>query len=78
MVVQEDYLLGKNDSYTSSLNSDYVSATLESMKTVRTSVVPVKDFNKYALEIMDVILRIHGGASSSDAAAEGNANFKKM
>ena len=39
----------ENDSYTSTLNPDYVSATLESMKTVRTSVVPVKDFNKYAL-----------------------------
>ena len=68
----------ENDSYTSTLNPEYVSATLESMKTVRTSVVPVADFNKYALEIMDVILRIHSGASSADATAEGNANFKKM
>ena len=48
------------------------------MKTVRTSVVPVKDFNKYALEIMDVILDIHGGASSEDATAKGNENFQKM
>jgi len=48
------------------------------MKTVRTSVVPVKDFNKYALEIMDVILDIHGGANSADATAKGNANFKAM
>ena len=48
------------------------------MKTVRTSVVPVQDFNKYALEIMDVILSIHGGASSADATAEGNANFQNM
>ena len=68
----------ENDAYTSTLNSEYVSATLESMKTVRTSVVPVQDFNKYALEIMDVILRIHSGASSADATAEGNANFKNM
>ena len=68
----------ENDEYTSTLNADYVSATLESMKTVRTSVVPVMDFNKYALEIMDVILRIHGGSSSADATAEGNANFKNM
>jgi len=68
----------ENDNYTSTLNPDYVSATLESMKTVRTSVVPVQDFNKYALEIMDVILRIHGGASSADATAEGNANFQNM
>jgi len=68
----------ENDDYTSTLNPDYVSATLESMKTVRTSVVPVQDFNKYALEIMDVILRIHGGASSADATAEGNANFQNM
>jgi len=48
------------------------------MKTIRTSVVPVQDFNKYALEIMDVILKIHNGASSADATAEGNANFNKM
>jgi multiple sugar transport system substrate-binding protein len=68
----------ENQEYTSTLNSDYVSATLESMKTVRTSVVPVDAFNKYALEIMDVILRIYNGASSADATAEGNANFKKM
>jgi multiple sugar transport system substrate-binding protein len=68
----------ENNEYTSTLNPDYVSATLESMKTVRTSVVPVQDFNKYALEIMDVILNIHGGASSADATAEGNANFQKM
>ena len=68
----------ENDSYTSTLNPDYVSATLESMKTVRTSVVPVKDFNKYALEIMDVILDIHGGTNSADATAKGNANFKAM
>ena len=68
----------ENEEYTSTLNPDYVSATLESMKTVRTSVVPVKDFNKYALEIMDVILDIHGGSSSEDATAKGNANFKAM
>ncbi len=48
------------------------------MKTVRTSVVPVKDFNKYALEVMDVILRIHAGESSESATAEGNKNFKNM
>ena len=68
----------ENDEYTSTLNADYVSATLESMKTVRTSVVPVKDFNKYALEVMDVILRIHAGESSESATAEGNKNFKNM
>ena len=41
-------------------------------------ILSKSDFNKYALEIMDVILNIHGGASSADATAEGNANFQKM
>ena len=64
-----------NNVYTKMLNPDYVSATLESMKTTRSSVVMKEGWSKYALEIVDTIHRIHGGEAALQSGQKANSKF---
>ena len=64
-----------NNVYTKTLNPDYVSATLESMKTTRSSVVMKEGWSKYALEIVDTIHRIHGGEAALQSGQKANIKF---
>ena len=66
-----------NPTYTKTLNPDYVKATLESMKTTRSSVVMKKGWSQYALEIVDTIHRIHGGMSAEKSGEKANKTFSK-
>jgi ABC-type glycerol-3-phosphate transport system substrate-binding protein len=67
-----------NPVYADTLNPEYVSATLESMKTTRSSVVMKEGWAKYALEIDDVIQRIYEGTSPEESAEIANKQFLKF
>lgn len=67
-----------NPVYANTLNPEYVSTTLESMKTTRSSVVMKEGWAKYALEIDDVIQRIYEGTSPAESAKIANEQFLKF
>ena len=67
-----------NPTYANTLNSEYVSTTLESMKTTRSSVVMKEGWARYALEIDDVIQRIYEGTSPEESAEIANKQFLKF
>ena len=65
-----------NEAYSSSLNPQYVEATLESMKTSRSSVVLREGWSKFALRIVDVVQAIYKGEDSNAAAMAAETDFR--